>query len=97
MPFEDAKLLEFNQYQKSDKAPSIIYTDLEWLIKTFNGCKNIPEILSTAKIGEHIPSSFSMSTILALKILENKQDVYRDKTLCKSYANPQENTQNGDN
>ena len=24
MPFEDTKILEFNQYQKSDKAPFII-------------------------------------------------------------------------
>ena len=28
MPFEDTKILEFNQYQKSDKAPVIIYADL---------------------------------------------------------------------
>ena len=29
---EDNKILEFNQYQKSDKAPFIIYADLECLI-----------------------------------------------------------------
>ena len=28
MPFEDTKILEFNQYQKSDKGPFIIYTEL---------------------------------------------------------------------
>ena len=28
IPFEDTKLLEFNQYQESDKAPFIIYVDL---------------------------------------------------------------------
>ena len=33
MPFEDTKILEFNQYQKSDKTPFIIYADLESLIK----------------------------------------------------------------
>ena len=27
MPSEDPKILEFNQYQKSDKAPFIIYAD----------------------------------------------------------------------
>ena len=27
---EDTKILEFNQYQKSDKASLIIYADLEW-------------------------------------------------------------------
>ena len=32
MPF-DTKILEFNQYPKSQKKPSIIYADLESLIK----------------------------------------------------------------
>ena len=29
MPSEDTETLEFNQYHKSDKAPFIIYDDLE--------------------------------------------------------------------
>ena len=33
MPFEDTKMLGFYQYQKSHKTPSIIYADLETLIK----------------------------------------------------------------
>ena len=33
MPSEDTKILEFNQYQKSDKAPFIIYADLECIIE----------------------------------------------------------------
>ena len=33
MPSEDIKILEFNQYQKSDKAPFIIYLDLECIIE----------------------------------------------------------------
>ena len=33
MPFEDTKILEFNQYQKSDKTPFIIYADFESLIE----------------------------------------------------------------
>ena len=28
MPFEHTKILEFNQYQESGKAPFIIYADL---------------------------------------------------------------------
>ena len=32
-PSEDTKVLEFNQYQKSDTAPFIIYADLECIIK----------------------------------------------------------------
>ena len=41
MPSEDTKILEFNQNQKSDKAPFIIYTDLESLIEKTDGCKII--------------------------------------------------------
>ena len=34
---EDTKILEFNHYQKTDKAPLTIYADLECLIeKIFN-------------------------------------------------------------
>ena len=33
MPSEETKLLKFNQYQKSDKVPAVIYADLECLIK----------------------------------------------------------------
>ena len=33
MASEDTKILEFNQYKKSDKVPFIIYADREWLIE----------------------------------------------------------------
>ena len=79
MPSEDTKILEFNQYQKSDKAPFIIYADLECLIEKIDGCKNNPENSSTTKVGEHIPSGFSMSTILSFRSIENKYNVSRGK------------------
>ena len=41
------KMLEFNQYQKSDKVPFIIYADLEYLIEKIDGCKKNPENSST--------------------------------------------------
>ena len=37
---EDRKTLQFNQYQKSDKTPSITYADPESLIKKVDGIKN---------------------------------------------------------
>ena len=60
-------MLEFNQYQKSDKAPFIIYSDIEYLIEKIDGCKHNPENLSRTKVSEHIPSGFSMSTISSFK------------------------------
>ena len=43
MPSKDAKILEFSQYQISDKAPFIIYADLECIIEKTDACKNNPE------------------------------------------------------
>ena len=58
MSSEYTKMLEFNQYQKSDKAPFIIYSGIECLIEKTDECKNNPENLSTTKVSEHIPSGF---------------------------------------
>ena len=63
MPSEDTKILEFNQYQKSDKGTFIIYADLECIIERIDGCKNNPQNSSTKKLSDHIPSGFSISTI----------------------------------
>ena len=49
MPFEDIKILEFNQYNKSDKAPFIIQADLECLIENIDECKDNHENSSTSK------------------------------------------------
>ena len=67
MPSKDTKILEFNQYQKFDKALFIIYADLECIIEKIDGCKNNPKNSSTTKVSEHIPSGFSMSTISSFK------------------------------
>ena len=42
MSSEDTKILEFNQYQKSDKAPFDIFGDLKCLPEKTDGCKNNP-------------------------------------------------------
>ena len=52
MPFEDTKIIELNQYQESDKAPFIIYADLECKIKKIGRCKNNFENLSALKVSE---------------------------------------------
>ena len=85
MPSEDTKILEFNQYQKSEKAPFIIYADLECIIEKIDGCKNNPENGSTAKVSKHIPSGFTISTIFLFRSIENKHDVYRGKFCMKKF------------
>ena len=86
MPFEDTKILQFNQYQKSDEVPFIIYADLECITESIDGYKNNPENLSTAKVKEHTPSGFSMSTISSFRNIENKHDAQRGKDGMKKFC-----------
>ena len=86
MSFEDIKISEFNQYHKYDKAPFIIYADLESLIEKINGCKNTPEKSSTTRVGEHILSDFSMPTITSFKSIEKNHDVYRGKDSMEKFC-----------
>ena len=75
MPSEDTLILEFNQYQKSDKVSFIIHADLERIIEKIYGCKNNPQKSSTTKAHKHIPSAFSLSTISSFRSIENKHHV----------------------
>ena len=86
MPLEDTRILEFHQDQKSDKAPIIIYADLECIMQKIHGCKNNPENSSTAKVSEHIPSGFSMSPISSLRIIKIKHGIYSSKDCMKKFC-----------
>ena len=72
---EDTKIIEFNQFKKSDRAPFIIYADLEWIMKKIDGCKNNPENSSTKKASEHIPLSFSIAPISSFRSKQKKHNV----------------------
>ena len=52
----------------------------------FDGCKNNPKNLSTKKLGEHTPSSFSIFKLSSFKSIENKRDVYRGKDCMKNFS-----------
>ena len=88
MPSKDNKILEFNQCKKSDKAPFIVYVDLECIKKDW-----FIYNLSTTKLRENIPSGFSISKISSFRSIENKHDAYRGNDCMKSSANSQENAQ----
>ena len=87
MSSEDTKILEFNQHQKPSKTPFIIYADLDCLTEKTDRRKNNPQNSFTTKVSEHIPSCFSMTTILSFKSIENKHNVYIDKDCIKSFVN----------
>ena len=86
MPSEDTRILEFNRYHKSDKTRFNIYADLESLIEKNDFCKNNPAKSFIKKVGKHISSSFSMSTISSFKGIENQYDVYRGKDCMKKFS-----------
>ena len=56
---------------------------LNLVIAKIDGCKGNSGNLSTTKIGELIPSDFSMSTISSFKNIENKHGVYRGNDCMK--------------
>ena len=68
MPSEDTKVLELNQYLKSDGPPFIIYADLECILEKLDGCKNNSQNLSTTKVSRNILSGFSVHSILYISI-----------------------------
>ena len=82
---KDTKILEFNQYRKSFKTPSIIYTDLQSLIKKIDGCKNNSEKLATAKVGKCIPCGCSVCTIWTFDVIENKHDACSGKYCMEKF------------
>ena len=71
--------------KKSDKAPFILYADLECLIEKFGGCKNDSENLFTTEVCERIPSGVSMCTISLFKNIRNKHDGCRGKDSMKKF------------
>ena len=94
MSSEDIKILEYNQYQKSDKGPIIIYADLECIIEKIYGRKNNPEKSSTSKVSEHITSGFSKFTISLFRSIENKNNMYRGKDRLKKILKSVRNKNN---
>ena len=48
--------------------------------------KNNPENSFTSEVNKHIPSAFSMFTILSFKNKENNHDVYKGKDCMKKFC-----------
>ena len=59
---------------------------LKEFIEKTDGCKNNPENSFRTKLCKHIPSGYSMSTILSFKSMKNKHDVHRGKDCMKKFC-----------
>ena len=80
------KTVRFNQCQKSDKTPSIIYPDLESLIKKVDRCKNNLKKSSTRKMWEHIHCRNAMPQTWTFDGIENKPDVCRGVDCTRKFC-----------
>ena len=85
MPSEDTQISKLSQ--KSDKAPFVVYADLECLIEKINGCKNNPENAVTTNLSQRIPSVFSIIAISSQKTNMMYTEV---KIAWKTFVNPQD-------
>ena len=87
MLLEKVKILEFNQYIKSDKMPYIIYSDIEPLIKKIHGCTNNPKNSLTLKVREHILCGYSMPTKWDFDSIKASILYIEGKIVLKSFGN----------
>ena len=62
IPCPNNNSIKYNQGEKSLELPFIIYADLECLLKKIDTCYNNPDLSSTTKINQHIPSGYSIYT-----------------------------------
>ena len=86
MPSPNNNLIKYNQGEKSLELPFIIYADLECLLKKIDTCYNNPDLLSTTKINQHIPSGYSIYTNCSFDKSNNKLSYYRGEDCMKRFC-----------
>ena len=86
MPNKDNNLIKYNQGDKSLKLPFIIYANLEYLLKKIDTCQNNPDLSSTTKINQHIPSGYSIYTSCSFDKSNNKLSYYRGKDCMRRFC-----------
>ena len=77
LPSNENNFIKYNQGEKSLKMPFVMYADLECILKNMSTCYNNPEISSTTKISQHIPSGYSIFTNCTFDKSYNKLSCYR--------------------
>ena len=86
MPSPNNNILKYNQREKSLELPFIIYADLECLLKKIDTCYNNPDLSSTTKINQHIPSGYSIYTNCSFDKSNNKLSYYRGEDCMKRFC-----------
>ena len=86
MPSPNNNIIKYNSGEKSLELPFIIYADLEYLLKKIDTCYNNPELSSTTKINQHIPSGYSIYTNCSFDKSNNKLSYYRGEGCMKRFC-----------
>ena len=86
MPSPNNNIIKYNQGEKSLELPFIIYADLECLLKKTDTCQNNPDLSSTTKINQHIPSGYSIYTNCSFDKSNNKLSYYRGEDCMKRFC-----------
>ena len=90
MPEWVNKTIKYNPGEKSLKAPSSFFPDLEFLVKKGQSCQNNPKKSYTEKKARHEPSGWALFTKCSFDKKENKLNYHKgkcciekEKGLCK--------------
>ena len=86
MPSNDNNLINYNKGKKSLKLPFIIYADLECLLEKISTCYNNPNLSSTTKINQHVPSGYSIFTNCSFDKSYNNLSHYRGEDCMKRFC-----------
>ena len=86
MPSPSNDIIKYNSGEKSLELPFIIYTDLECLLKKIDTCYNNPDLSSTTKINQHIPSGYSIYNNCSFDKANNKLSYYRGEDCMKRFC-----------
>ena len=84
MPSPNDNIIKYNSGEKSLELPFIIYADLECLLNVY--CQNNPELSSTTKINQHVPSGYSIYTNCSFDKANNKLSYYRGEDCMKRFC-----------
>ena len=79
-------LIKYNQSEKSLKLPFVTYADLECILKKIDACQNNPDLSSTTKINQHIPSGYSIYTTCSFDKYNNKLSYYRGQDCMRRFC-----------
>ena len=86
MPTDKNNIIKYNQGDKSLKLLFINYADLECLFKKIDAFYNNPDLSSTTKINQHIPSGYSIYTNCSFDKSNNKLSHYRGEDCMKRFC-----------